>query len=427
MGSLETFVAPVPRKWVIALTAPVNRVVMLRGIPLLRDIPGVRRLPGIRGLTNIRHLDFPEADRERLAAVVGPGKATFFAPNHPEFFTDWMIDKEILWRVSPLAAAWATHGIVNGMGAAMQKFWLANNLIAQIPGNAQAAREHSVTWSLTGNGVLLHPEGAVGWHGDHVAPLLPGAVDMAAEAMRRGRDHTPGFEAWVAPMVWKLAFVRDAERELLAECAYVEGRLGIAGGESRALPARVFAIYEDLLSRAEAKAGLAADRRSSFAVRQSALVAHLEDRLRSELSAAAEEDPSRLARRWMRDNRNDPRRKAIKKATEEIALQRRIGPFAYARPTVTQEELAEHLKRIRSDYCAGTFRDTFNRFVPQPAGPRRAIIRVPEPIAIHQWAGSPAEATEELRRRLQDAIDRINAELAATAPRQTYANPFFGG
>ena len=71
-------------------------------------------------------------------AVCGPGKATFIAPNHPEFFTDWMIDKEISARVSPLAAAWATHVVVNGIGWLAQKFWLANNLIAQIPGNSAA-------------------------------------------------------------------------------------------------------------------------------------------------------------------------------------------------------------------------------------------------------------------------------------------------
>ena len=55
---------------------------------------------------------------------------------------------------------------------------------------------------------------------------------------------------------------------------------------------------------------------------------------------------------------------------------------------VTQEQLAEHLKRIRNDYCEGSLRDTLNRFVPQPAGPRRAHIRVPEPLGLHDFAGS---------------------------------------
>ncbi|TIR44243.1 MAG: hypothetical protein E5X26_13090, partial [Mesorhizobium sp.] len=95
---------------------------------------------GLRGVANIRHIDFPVADQQKLHACCGEGQATFITPNHPEFFTDWMIDKEIVSRVSPLAASWATHGVVNGLGRLMQKFWLANNLIAQIPGNSEAAK-----------------------------------------------------------------------------------------------------------------------------------------------------------------------------------------------------------------------------------------------------------------------------------------------
>ena len=160
-----------------------NRVFMLKGIPVLRDLPPFGKVPPFRGLANVRYLDFPAADEARLAGVCGAGKATFITPNHPEFFTDWMIDKEIIARVSPLAAAWATHGVVNGLGRLAQKFWLANNLIAQIPGNSAAARAHSVAWALKGHGVLLHPEGGVGWHNDYVAPLMAGAVEMALEAL----------------------------------------------------------------------------------------------------------------------------------------------------------------------------------------------------------------------------------------------------
>ena len=125
---------------VIRVMTAINRVFMLKGIPLLRDLRPFRKVPPFRGLANIRHLDFPAEDEARLSAVCGPGKATFIAPNHPEFFTDWMIDKEIIARVSPLAASWATHGVVNGLGRLAQKFWLANNLIAQIPGNSAPAR-----------------------------------------------------------------------------------------------------------------------------------------------------------------------------------------------------------------------------------------------------------------------------------------------
>jgi hypothetical protein len=140
LSGIDTFVPPKPNRALIRVMTAVNRVFMLKGIPFLRDLWPVRKVPPFRGLANIRHLDFPAEDEARLKAVCGPGKATFITPNHPEFFTDWMIDKEVIARVSPLAASWATHGVVNGLGRLAQKFWLANNLIAQIPGNGGPAR-----------------------------------------------------------------------------------------------------------------------------------------------------------------------------------------------------------------------------------------------------------------------------------------------
>ena len=97
----------------------------------------------------------------------------------------------------------------------------------------------------------------------------------------------------------------------------------------------------------------------------------------------------RLARRKLREAKTDPAAPQIKSAVDRLALNLRLGAFAFAGETVTQEELAEHLKRIRNDYCKGTLRDTLNRFVPRPAGPRTAIIRVPEPIAMHEFEGRP--------------------------------------
>ena len=55
------------------------------------------------------------------------------------------------------------------------------------------------------------------------------------------------------------------------------------------------------------------------------------------------------------------------------------------------------MKRIRNDYCDGSLRDTLNRFVPQPAGPRRAHIRVPEPLGLHDFEGSEDDVLELLR------------------------------
>lgn len=425
------FEAPKPSPVLIHLMTRVNRVVMLHGVPGLRDVLPFNRLAGLRGVADVRHIDFPERDRARLTAACGSGKATFITPNHPEFFTDWMIDKEIISQVSPLAACWATHGVVNGLGRVMQRFWLANNLIAQIPGNSQAAKQHSIDWAVKGHGVLLHPEGGVGWHGNLVAPLLPGAVEMGLEALQRGRAADPAFQAWVVPVVWKLAFTRDVEHALARECAYVETGLGISREPGSALPARILHVYETLLGRDEESFGLAIDRARPFAERQRHLVSHLCRRLRDLVPGGAEHTDSaellRLSRRWLRDNpAADPdMRKAVKATSETIQRLLRLGQFAFARARITQEEIAEHLKRLRNDYCKGSLRDTLNRFVPQPAGPRRAHIRVPEPLALHGFGGSVDEALDAVRRRMQRAIDDILTELEAGGGFIFYPNSFY--
>jgi hypothetical protein len=393
---------------------PINRAVMLRGFA------------GLRGVSDIPTIDFPSDDEARLAAACGPGKATFITPNHPEFFTDWMLDKEISARVCPRAAFWATNGVVNGLGALAQKFWLANNLIAQIPGNSEPAREHSIAWALKGNVVLLHPEGAVGWHGNHVAPLMPGAVEMASEALRRGRAENSGFQAFVAPVVWKLVFQRDVEPELHKECGYVEGRLAMASGEGLSLAERVYRLYETLLDRDEAQLGIDVKAGRAFAGRHAALVtaicAKLSALLGLDTPPAEPAGLLRVARRMLREAKKDSSGPQIKAEIERLALNLRLGAYAFRNETVTQEELAEHIKRIRNDHCKGSFRDTLNRYVPRPAGPRTAIIRVPEAIAMHEFEGTTEQAVALLHQGMQEALDGIGDGGAL----HRYRNPFAG-
>ena len=161
-----------------------------------------------------------------MQGLVASGSPTFLLPNHPEFFTDWMLDKDIIARAAPQAASWATHGVVNGMGSAMQKFWLWNNLIAQIPGGSSASKDYSVEWASSGKGVLLHPEGMVGWHPDWIAPLMPGAADMAKDsAILSGKS------AFLQPIVWKIIFKADVSAKLAREAAYVEKRLNVEAAQ----------------------------------------------------------------------------------------------------------------------------------------------------------------------------------------------------
>jgi hypothetical protein len=421
MAKLDVFVAPKPRPGLIKALNFVNRWLMLGGIPVLRSIP----LPGLRGFADIREWDYPAGDQARLKALCGPGRATFVVPNHPEFFTDWMIDKKVLSRAAPLAACWATHGVVNGLGNSAQKFWLANNLIAQIPGDGGGARAHSVAWAVKGRGVLLHPEGSVGWHSNYVAPLFAGAAEMALQALAAGRAEDTAFQSYVAPIVWKLVFLGDVSAGLSRECAYVERRLNIVTPQGAGPAQRVFLIYSSLLTRDEMTLGLTGGESAPYNERQKLVAAAVIGKLAALLGVEPDtgSDWQRLTRRRLRDiDRKSAEAGEIRVLSEILFRAARVGGFAFQSSEISQEEVAEHLKRIRNDYCSGTFRDGFNKFVPQPVGPRRAILRVMKPLAMQDWRGTAAEAMQEARQRMQGELDGVNAGLSLRMEK----NPFWG-
>ncbi len=428
MPKLDEFTPPQPWPAFAKAMSWVNRILMLHGMPLLRDAPGLRRITGIRGLADVRQIHVSESEIAKLTALCADGGATFLLPNHPEFFTDWMLDKEIITRAAPECASWATNGVVNGMGGAMQKFWLWNNLVAQIPGNSEPARNFSVEWALKGKGVLLHPEGAVGWHSDHVAHLMPGAANMALEA----RSRAPQKAVRLVPIVWKLAFVEDATQGLLRECAYVEKSLKLTGASGINPADRVYAVFDKLFDREAEKLSLVSMAKT-MTVRQKRDALEAAARMQLEHWLAdghtGRDAPVviQLVKRKARAEGKAPsaETKAAQKLADRLALILRLGDFAFEKPDITQEEVAEHLKRLRNDWCKGSWRDSANKFIPQPVARRHAHIRVLEPVEV-SGGEDPAHLMALVRNAMQNALDEINAGLAMASGRVTWPNPFYG-
>ncbi len=430
---LMTFVPPTPSHLQFHILTPINRWLFLGGIPLLRSIPVIGNIPGIRGLCNIPKIIFPKADRDRLRGAVSNRNACFMVPNHPEFFTDWMLDKEIMSRLAPTTASWATHDIVNGMGEKAQKFWLKNNLIAQIPGAGGAAgKAYSVEWALAGKNVLLHPEGAVGWHGDLIGHIYTGAIDMAMRAAKRAQKERA---VLVAPIIWKLKFNRDVSRGLHKEMDYVETSLELPKtSHSEDLAQRLYDISVAILAKSEAHYRVTPSG-GHFFVRQDNLIAEILPILGKELdrlgadveTSTVTSDLIRRGERWLRTaDRKSKDAKSIDRLTTDLRLLLRFSAKLYTGSHLTQEHIGESIKRIRAVHCKGTLKDTLNSFMPQPAGPRTAHIRVPEPIMISPDATAKdvPELVEELRQRMQDTLDEINADLDKIGGAITHRNVF---
>ncbi len=171
---------------------------------LIRALSWVNNVAVLPYVARVRAVRLPQEDTAALAAhLCAPA---VICRNHPEFFTDWMLDKWLTSRYASLAACWAAPEIVNGMGALATRFWLANNLVAAVRGDGlDAALEYSAGSLAAGHGALIHPEGEVNWDNEALGRLKTGCVQI----VRRGATRA-GKSALIVPVAWFIRFGEDA-------------------------------------------------------------------------------------------------------------------------------------------------------------------------------------------------------------------------
>lgn len=397
---------PVPRPsrplmWTLGF---INRWFLLRGLPVLRHIPILRDLPGIRGHFWLRDIDLPDPDRERLNRAVNRQTAAFLGPNHPEFGFDWMMDKEISMIAAPWMASWASHEIIAGAPG----FWLRNNLVSNRGGDA--ALRYSVERALAGDGVLLHPEGSVHWTGALIHPLFNGIADMACEAARRAGDSRP---VYIVPVVWRVRYLGDISAGLHREMHHIERHLGLEHPESPNVSERFRVLQENILLRQMRVFGFDPGwvKGLDFFARQDAFRDWLIEDLEKRHTVDRHETPERLLGRL---RRVVPREMASDRARVDEAM--RLCGFtraAYAEKPLTQEQIAESLKRHRATLVRQGWRNVLHNFLPRPFGPRIAHVRVPEPILVDPGRAA-SEGSAYARALVAMLHDRMQAGLAAT-------------
>ncbi len=405
---VRTYREPRPVPWLIRLLGPVNRTLMLRGA------------------LKLRAFDLPAEDLARLRTAVHPGTAAFLGPNHPEFTTDWLIDKEISCLCAPLMAHWASYEIVNGSPLS-QRFWLANNLVANAPGGG--GKDYSVRWARAGHGVLLHPEGTATWQSERTSPLLPGIVDMAWEAAEQVRAAGERRPVFVVPLVWKLVFSADASEGLNREMALVERALGLPRGGAgtgerfSALMRGTLAVRCRTLDLPEVPVD--APYFEAQAAAMSAIRARLTER-HGEFDADMTRAQHRLRgaiRRRLKADGDEAAARRDRALVTELQRLHSFDPALYDRPSLTQEQVAENLKRVRSALVTRGWRNALHNLVPVAVAPRTVHVRVPTPLDVGRAfasasdrgvdaAGAKAELLGELHASLQGALDALGRELA---------------
>jgi hypothetical protein len=251
--------------------------------------------------------------------------------------------------------------------------------------------------------------------------------------------------------VWKMRFTGDVSAALHREMKYVEKRLKLMNGAHLPIEKRVDAAQREMLTRAEQKwgrnttgEGLSYGARHSFLMDSLLRVAEarldlidtpLESglprsyRTRLESTGRYEEFTARLRRV---EKAARARRKAGEAVSEDtdraVKTLRKLSMFApelYTETCLTQEHLAETIKRLRQVYCRGTFRDELNAFLPIAAGPRVAHVRVAPPLNINAyWMKTVDASPEKVARVKQTILQALTRELAGRSTSKSYSNPF---
>jgi hypothetical protein len=318
------------------------------------------------------------------------------------------------------------------MGRWGQRFWLANNLIAQIPGaGGVAGKDHSIALAKKGDGVLLHPEGAVHWVADQIGPLFPGVLDMAARTAGELAGAGVDRPVYIAPLIYKYMFIADETANLHRALSYLEEALDLVSGEGEDNPAvRLRAVYLQRAERIAQRHGVSRPQ-GAFWAGQTALITALTARLGAFAEGGTVEDDDPYARAERVLKAYDRARRCGAEAVEDARpiaddLRELLGlqPWMYPGGTMTQEQIAERIQRLRLDTLKTRLRDRVHAFIPQPVGPRRAYIRLVKPLRIE--TGSEGISVNSLRETMQARLDRLNADLAGAQSGPVRPNPFTG-
>jgi Acyltransferase len=271
------------------------------------------------------------------------------------------------------------------------------------------------------NPLVIFPEGEMHHVGDTVTPLREGALAVATTAAKRAAER--GKTLWLVPVGIKYRYLDTAEpipslHRVMDELErranwrivrdwplvervyrYAEGMMCLkefeyfGAARTGPLPERLAALREFLLARLEASR-LPESRRRSVAGQ--GVPERVKEVRRACLDALADPKRSDTERRALRDDLHDA----------FVAFQTYSYPGDYLRAGPTVERAAETLMKFEEDFL-GVFEVT-------PHAPRRAVVRVGEPVDVGARLAAfakPRQAvgplTSELERHIQSLLDAI--------------------
>lgn len=368
----------------------------------------------------VRVESFEVSGDATIKGLLARGDGVLLAPNHSDHGDSFSV-LELSRRVGRAFHFMAAYQIFQGFRGHLL------SRVGAFPVDREGAdlTAFKTAVDLLGRGrnpLVIFPEGEIHHLCDVVTPLREGAAAIACAAAKRLGDS--GKTVWIVPVGMKYRFLDhcdptpalldlmdelerrahwfvDRDRPIVERLyRYAEGMMGLKEFEylgktnPGALPERLTLLREEILSKLEARHAPEGRRKPNEGgvtvpgrvkeVRRSCLE-KLQD-------PATSPEEARALRRDLHD--------------VFVAFQTYSYPGNYLRGTPTLERLAETLMKCEEDFLG------IDESLPR--GPRKAVLRVGEPIDVREHIAAvsrPRQAltglTIELERRIQAALDAI--------------------
>ncbi|QDV32817.1 lysophospholipid acyltransferase family protein [Tautonia plasticadhaerens] len=266
------------------------------------------------------------------------------------------------------------------------------------------------------NPLVVFPEGEIYHMADRLTPIREGVAAIASSALRKRR--AAGRTVWIVPVGLKYRFLDDHDPRpaMDAQMTTLEAHFRRQPRPGKPLVDRIYAFAEGAVALKEAEY-LGSARSGPLPARLADLREHIVGGIEDRRLGRRKSDPMPVRvkelRRVCLDVLADPAadRGQVEQARHDlgdlfVVVQLFSYPGDYVRDCPTLERVAEVLMKLEQDTLGTPF--------PRPRGPRRAVVRVGEPIDVGAFSPASerprkaaAAVTVELESRLQGLLDAI--------------------
>ncbi len=242
--------------------------------------------------------------------------------------------------------------------------------------------------------------------------------------------------------MWEFSFTPNSceinvlmKRNWNKELDYVQERLGFRSGRLGGPAQRMAQHYTALLERETSRFDIDSGKSGQgflerFDIALAGALEMLAKHWPASVPQAGTGDPWEIARLWIRAARAQGKEAVVAFRQQIATLDRvmRLVPARAENTHLTQEQVAERVKRLRSDWLHGSLRDKASRFIPRAVAGREIFMRVGRPVEVSGGDAPASQANpmlEVLDRHLRDALEAARLDgLAQLGPPVKYLNPF---